>query len=48
LVFCAENAPDRHAVAIDTHGAFLTVEDMEELVQWFRDHGKVPGVFLVA
>lgn len=47
-VFCAENAPDGHVVAIKAHKAFLTVEDMEELVQWFQDHGQVPGVFLVA
>ena len=47
-VFCAENAPDGHVVAIKAHKAFQTVEDMEELVQWFQDHGQVPGVFLVA
>ena len=47
-VFCAENAPDGHAAAIEAHKTFLTVEDMEELVQWFQDHGNVPGVFLVA
>ena len=47
-VFCAESAPDGHRLATDAHKAFLTVEDTDELVQWFQDYGEVPGVFLVA
>ena len=47
-VFCAEHATDGHVVASDAHRAFLSVEDMEELVKWFQVHGKVPGIFLVA
>jgi hypothetical protein len=45
-VFCAQNAPVGHVTAIKAHKAFLTVEDTEDLIQWFQDYGKVPGVFL--
>jgi hypothetical protein len=47
-VFCAENAPDGHVLATQAHKALFSVEDTDELSQWFQTYGKVPGVFLVA
>ena len=47
-VFYAQHAPDGQTLATAAHKAFLTVVDSEDLWQWFQDHGKVPGVVLLA
>ena len=47
-VFCAENTPNEHHLATDASEAFLTIKSMNDILKWTKNHGNIPGVFLMA